>query len=300
LTPALTSIPRWVGIVILLVIAATFGSNHIAARVAFDHGASVATAVAFRAGGTAVAIAAALFALRVPLRMPAHSLGATVAVGAILAVQSYCLYSAVARIPAALALLAFNTYPLLYALMSAAAGMERLSRRALLAMPVALFGLALALDVVGGADRLASRWGEIGAGAAFSVAASLCFAVVLFVSARWLRGVDGRVRSGVINTVVAVLVLAVGAPAGLLALPADAAGWTGIALLTVFYGTAITALFVLQPRLGAATDIAALNFEPIAVLALGWAILGQSLEPRQVAGALVVIAAIVALGTAKR
>jgi drug/metabolite transporter (DMT)-like permease len=296
----LTPVPRWIGIAILLVIAATFGSNHIAARVAFDHGTSVATAVALRAAGTALALAAALLALRVPLRMSRASLARTLAVGAILAVQSYCLYSAVARIPAALALLAFNTYPLLYALMSAAAGMERLSRRALIAMPVALFGLAMALDVVGGADRLASRWGEIGAGVSFSAAASLCFATVLFVSARWLRSVDGRVRSGVINAVVAVLVLAVGTPAGLLTLPADAAGWTGLALLTLFYGTAITALFVLQPRLSAATDIAALNFEPIAVLVLGWAVLGQSLEPRQIAGALVVIGAIVALGTARR
>jgi drug/metabolite transporter (DMT)-like permease len=296
----LTPVPRWAGIAILLAIAATFGSNHIAARVAFDHGTSVATAVAFRAAGTALALAAALFLLRVPLRMPAASLARTAAVGAILAVQSYCLYSAVARIPAALALLAFNTYPLLYALMSAAAGMERLSRRALVAMPVALFGLALALDVVGGAGKVSARWTQIGAGAMFSLAASLCFAIVLFISARWLHGVDGRVRSGVINAVVAVLVLAIGAPAGLLALPADGAGWIGLGLLTFFYGTAITALFVLQPRLGAATDIAALNFEPIAVLILGWAILGQSLEPRQVAGALVVIGAIVALGTAKR
>jgi drug/metabolite transporter (DMT)-like permease len=296
----MTPIPRGIGIAILLVIAITFGSNHIAARVAFDHGASVATAVAFRAAGTALALAVALCALRVRWRMPPATLARTAAVGAILAVQSYCLYSAVARIPAALALLAFNTYPLLYALMSAAAGQEKLSARALVAMPVALFGLALALDVVGSAGKLASRWGEIGAGATFSIAASLCFATVLFASARWLHGVDGRVRSGVINAVVAVLVTAVGAPASLLALPADATGWTGLGLLTLFYGTAITALFSLQPRLGAATDIASLNFEPIAVLILGWAILGQSLEPRQVAGALIVIGAIVALGTAKR
>jgi drug/metabolite transporter (DMT)-like permease len=296
----LRPVPRWAGIALLLAIAVTFGSNHIAARVAFDHGTSVATAVAVRAAGTALALTAALLVLRVPLRLSGTSLARTAAVGTILAVQSYCLYSAVARIPAALALLAFNTYPLIYALMSAASGMGKLSRGALVAMPVALFGLALALDVVGGADKVASRWGEIGAGASFSIAASLCFATVLFVSARWLHGVDGRVRSGVINAVVAALVLAVGAPAGLLALPADAPGWTGLALLTALYGTAITALFVLQPRLGAATDIAALNFEPIAVLILGWAILGQSLEPRQIAGALVVIGAIVALGMAKR
>jgi len=68
----------------------------------------------------------------------------------------------------------------------------------------------------------------------------------------------------------------------------------------VFYGTAITALFVLQRRLSAGTDIAALNFEPIAVLVPGWAILGQSLSPTQIAGTLRSDRSIVALGTAKR
>ena len=49
-----------------------------------------------------------------------------------------------------------------------------------------------------------------------------------------------------------------------------------------------------------ASDVAVLNFEPVAVLFLGWAVLGQGLEPRQVAGALIVIGCIVAIGTAKR
>jgi drug/metabolite transporter (DMT)-like permease len=296
----MTPVPRWAGVAALLAIATTFGSNHVAARAAFDHGVSVTTAVAVRSGGTALALLALLLALRVPLRLPALTLGRIVAIGVILAAQSWCLYSSVARIPAALALLAFNTYPLLYSLMSAAAGMHRLAPRALAAMPVALFGLALALDVIGGADKLAARWTEIGAGVGFSVAASLCFSAVLFLSARWVPGVDGRLRSCIVSATAAVLVTTAGALGGQLTLPADATGWVGLALLTLFYGTALTSLFVLQPRLRAATDTAALNFEPIAVLVLGWAILGQSLEPRQVAGALVVIGAIVALGTARR
>jgi len=296
----LTTLPRWAGIAALLAIATIFGSNHIAARISFDHGTSVAAAVAFRATGTAVALAAVILALHIPFRMPPATLRRTLAIGVLIAAQSYCLYSSVARIPAALALLAFNTFPMLYALLSAAAGMERLSRRALVAMPVALFGLVLALDVVGNADKLSARWAEIGVGVGFSLAASLCFATVLFVSARWLHGVDGRVRSGVINAVVALVVLGVGAPAGQIALPADGTGWAGLLLLTLLYGSGITALFMLQPRLVSASDTAALNFEPIAVLFLAWAILGQGLEPRQIAGALIVIGAIVALGTAKR
>jgi len=40
------AIPRWLGIAILLAIAATFGGNYIAARVAFDHGVNITTVVA--------------------------------------------------------------------------------------------------------------------------------------------------------------------------------------------------------------------------------------------------------------
>ncbi len=293
-------LPRWLGIALLLAISATFGSNHIAARLAFDHGLSVVTAVASRSGGTALALLGLLLALRATLRLPALTCGRALIIGAVLAVQSYCLYSSVARIPVALALLAFNTYPLLFALMTWAAGVERISPRALIAMPVALFGLALALDVIGGSGKLAARWTEIGAGVGFSAAASLCFATVLFLSARWLHGVDGRLRSFLINSTIAALALAGGAFTGTLALPADGPGWLGLALLTLFYGSSITCLFVLQPRLAAASDVAALNFEPIAALFLGWAILDQSVEPRQIVGAFVVIGAIVALGTAKR
>lgn len=296
----MTPLPRWAGIGALLAIATIFGSNHIAARIAFDHGTSVATAVAFRAGGTAAAIAAVLLALRVPLRLPRVTLFRVAAIGILLAVQSFCLYSSVARIPAALALLVFNTFPMLYALLSAATGRERLSRRALFAMPAALVGLAMALDVIGGADKIAARWADIGVGASFSLAGSLCFVVLFYANAHWVPGVDGRVRSGIGSAVVSILVLAVGGSSGALSLPADGTGWIGLFVLTLFYGTGITALFVLQPRLASASDVVALNFEPIAVLFLGWAILGQALGPRQIAGALIVIAAIVALGTAKR
>ena len=44
---AAQSIPRWAGVALMMVIATVFGSNHIAARFAFDHGANVTTAVAF-------------------------------------------------------------------------------------------------------------------------------------------------------------------------------------------------------------------------------------------------------------
>ena len=292
-------IPRWLSIAILLVIATVFGSNHIAARVAFDHGVNITTAVAARSIGAALFVGALLLASRVPLALPAATRWRAVAVGVLIAVQSFCIYSAVARIPVALALLAFNTFPMMFTLISWAAGSERPARRALIAMPIALCGLALALDVFGRSGDLAGRWSEIGAGVAYALGAAVSFAAALFLTSRWLKDVDGRLRTLLTMSTVALLMLAAGVVAGNLALPQNPGGWLGLGLLMLFYGTAFTALFVLLPRLDALNNSAALNFEPIAVLFLAWPILGQSVAPLQVVGALIVVGAVVALGSAK-
>jgi drug/metabolite transporter (DMT)-like permease len=293
-------IPRWAGIVLLLAIAAIFGSNHIAARVAFDHGTNVTTAVAFRSTGTALFVLVLLLLSRVSLKVERKTFGQSVAVGLLIAVQSYCLYSAVALIPVALALLAFQTFPMLLALVSWIGGGERPTRRVLLAMPVALVGLALALDVWGKSGDIAGRWTEVGAGVLWAMGASISFALALFLITRWLGGMDGRLRSFLFMSVVAVVTLAGSALADAFVVPADGTGWIALALLTAFYGTAITSMFVLLPRLGAVNNAAVLNFEPIAVLGLAWLILGQAVAPLQIAGAFVVVGAIVWMGKDRR
>ena len=296
-------IPRWIGIALLLVIATVFGSNHVAARLAFEHGANVTTAVAFRSTGTALFVLALLAWSGISLRVGRGTLARAIVIGLFLALQSYCLYSAVARIPVALALLAFQTFPMLLSLISWAAGGERPSRRVRLAMPVALVGLALALGIWGGsgsAAGFAGRWAEVGAGVLWATGASVSFAMVLFLTTRWLGGTDGRLRSFFIMSVVAAVTIAGGAAANDFALPADATGWLGLALLTVFYGTAITAMFVLLPRLGAVNNAAVMNFEPIAVLGIAWAVLGQAVAPLQIAGAFIVVGAIAWLGSGRQ
>ena len=290
--------PR-LGVAVLLAIAVIFGANHVAARVALDHGASVSAAVAMRSGCTALVL---LFLCarvwRVPLRLERRLLARALFVGCFVATQSFCLYSAVARIPVALALLVFQTCPMLFMLISWASGKEKLRGRALLAMPLALAGLALALDVR--VEGFQGRWAEIGAGVLWALAASVSFAMVLFFNAHWVKALDGRVRTFYMMCVTALLVGASGAAAGTLAVPADAVGWIGMALLTLLYGTAITSLFVVLPRLGGgASSTVALNFEPIAVLAIAWVVLGQAVAPLQILGAFVVVGAIAWLGAAK-
>ena len=297
------SIPRWLAVLTVLAIATAFGANHVAARLAFDHGANVVTAIVFRSAGTAAAVLLLMLLQGVRLHVSRPTFGRAIVIGVILSVQSYCLYSSVARIPVALALLAFNTYPLLLALISWLAGGERPSRRALLVMPIALAGLALALDVGGwshGRSGFGGRWDEIGVGVGFALGAGASFAAALFLTTRWLGPVDGRMRSFLTMTTVAVLAGAAGAATGGFALPVDGIGWLGLVLLTVFYGLAFTSAFVVLPRMGAVNNVALMNFEPIAVLLMGWVILGQTVAPLQLAGALIVIGAIVALALARQ
>jgi len=293
-------IARWVAVLLLLAIAVSFGSNNISARVAFEHGASVTTAVTLRSIFTALAMLLLIRVQGVPLVLPAGTRGRAMLIGVILAAQSFCLYSAVARIPVALALLAFSTFPLLLSLISWAGGGEAPTRHALVAMPLALVGLALALDIVGLGGSVAGRWAEIGVGVAWALAAGLSWALMLHFTVHWLKEVDGRVRTLLAMGVAAVLMLIVGAAGAGFALPQAPMGWVGLALLCAFYATAITTLFIVLPRIGAVNNAVVLNFEPIVVLALAWIVLGQSVAPRQIFGAFVVVGAIVFANLGKR
>jgi drug/metabolite transporter (DMT)-like permease len=284
-------LPPRLGIVILMGIAVAFASNHISARIAFDHGASVVTGVFARSLFTALAVFTLLRIQGVSVALSRRQLWRAGVIGVVLAVQSYCLYSAVSQITVALALLAFNTFPVMLSLMSWAAGRGRPGGRAIIAMAIALAGLSIALGV----------WGKpIGAGVLWALAAALAFATALFLTDLWLKEVDGRVRSALMMATVAVLVAIAGIATGAFRPPADATGWAGICLLSMFYGLAITSVFVVLPRMGSASYAVVLNFEPISLLFLGWLILGQGIAPVQIAGAFLVVGAIVWLGLSRK
>ncbi len=286
----------------LLLIALLMGANHVAARVAFDHGVDVATAVAVRSVVTALVVGSMMAVQRVPFATTPRQRRFLAAIGLIVGAQSICLYSAVARLPVALALLAFNTYPLWTALWARTLYAHKPERRVVLAMPVMLLGLALALDVLGAASGLgaALQWQAIGLGVAFALAAAATFGLALVLTQHETGKLDGRVRTTSTMAIVAVLALGGVAFQGGFHVPEVAAGWWGLALLTVLYGTGITILFTVLPRLGVVGNSAIMNVEPVFALVLAWLILGQAIAPSQVTGALLVVATVVWLGLRPR
>jgi drug/metabolite transporter (DMT)-like permease len=70
--------------------------------------------------------------------------------------------------------------------------------------------------------------------------------------------------------------------------------------LTFLYGTAFTIMFTVLPRLGVVGNSAIMNVEPVFALVLAWVLLDQTIAPVQVAGGLLVVAAVIFLGMRKK
>jgi len=286
----------------LLLLACMFASNHIAARIAFDHGVDVVTAVAVRSLATALVVSLLVAWQRVPLAHSARHRRFMPLIGVLVAVQSLCLYAAVARMPVGLALLVFNSFPLWATLAARVLYGRRPERAVLIAMPVILIGLALALNIaglLGGGDGATQR-AVLGPGVLFALGAASTFGLVLALTQHEVADLDGRVRSAFTMAVVGVLALVSGLATSGLHWPNAPAGWWGLVALSVLYGTAFTAVFTLLPKLGAVSNSPILNVEPVAALLLGWLVLDQAVNAGQVLGALTVVAAVMALGLRKR
>ena len=286
----------------LLLVALMMGANHVAARIAFNNGVDVATAVVFRSVITALVIVVILALQRVRISFTSRHKRMLPLIGLLIGVQSLCLYSAVARLPVALALLAFNTYPIWTALWARLLYRQAPERALLLAMPVILVGLALALDVFGAASGLGAsgQWSRIGAGVGFALAAAGTFGLALVITQHEAADVDGRIRTATTMVMASLVALGMVGAQGGFHLPQALAGWWGLAALTCLYGTAFTIMFTVLPQLGVVGNSAIMNVEPVFALVLAWLILGQVIAPVQVAGALVVVGAVVGLGLRRR
>ncbi len=297
-----TPFPKRTALTVLLLLGMCFAGNHIAARIAFDHGTGLITAVAVRSGVTALALLAIVQWQGISLRPPSGTLRWLPVLGVVVAAQSLLLYSAVARIPVAIALLAFSTFPVQYALLSWILGGKPPGKRAGAIMLLILLGLSLALDAPAALGATARTGPALATGVILGLGAGLLFAIALWVTERRLQTVAGPLRS---MTTMAIVSIAVslggltGVMPGALQWPADATGWVGLAMLTLLYGTAFSGLFVLMPRLDMAHNAAALNIEPVAVLVMAWMVLDQKLALIQVAGALLVVTGIVLLARRK-
>ena len=290
--------PRHVAVLILVLLACAFAGNHIAARIAFDHDTGLLLAILCRAGVTLLVLTGLVLWQRERPRLTPANWRWQLLLGLLIAAQSFCIYSAVARIPVALALLIGNMAPILLVLLTWALGGAAPTLRAALLMGLIMCGLVFALDVP---ERLSSQhsteaqWLE---GILFGFAAACVFACALWITDHKLSSLRGTVRSMLTMLIVfsaAALAGFSGVLPGGVALPSSSTGWTALACLVALYGLGFCLLFICMTRLDMVRNAPVMNVEPVASLLFGWLILDQLLSRGQIIGGLIVVAGIVML-----
>ncbi|WP_332846645.1 EamA family transporter [Pseudomonas lactucae] len=296
--PAPALFPRPIAVLILLCMGCAFAGNHVAARVAFDDGAGVLLAIVLRSGGTLLVLAGLVLWQRQSLRLPRGAWRWQVLLGLLIAAQSLCLYSAVARVPVALALLVANVFPILLALLTWALGGPRPTVRTAVLMGLILVGLVFVLDVPGRLSSDTSIGPQWLIGVGLALCAAFVFAGALWITDHKLSQVRGSVRSlltiFIVFTSVNLAGLSGTLPGGLNP-PATATGWLALATLMVLYGTAFIVLFMSVPRLDMPRNAPVMNIEPLATLLMGWVVLDQLLSVGQMIGGVIVVTGIVLL-----
>lgn len=294
---------RHISIGILLFIGCCFASAHIAARIAFDDGAGILTALVARSGTSLLLLVLITIGLRRNFKIAPTLIPWQILLGLLIALQGIFIYSAIARIPIGIALLAVNTFPIQYALIAWALGAKPPTRNTIILMGCILFGLLLALDIpqLLQTDAATIKQWLVGIGCGFLAAFS--FSSGIWITENKLGSISGSTRTLYVMLVVFLSGLAVGySPlfTDALSLPNTTFAWAMLALLSLLYASGFITLFVLTPRLHLAQNAPALNIEPVASLFLAWIILGQSLSPIQIVGGAIVVSCIIVFAYTKK
>ena len=278
---------------------AAFGAMGIFGKLAYEDGSNVATLLSVRfvlAAGVFWMLVVATGAARDVRELERRDLGIALALGACgYALQAGCYFAALERIDASLLSLLLYTFPAMVAIAAVTLGRERMTRRRLTALGLSLGGLVLVLSgsPAGGLDPL---------GAALGMCAALTYTTYILVS----DGIAGRVRPQVLAALVctgAAASLTVGAAVlgqlhpGNLTL----AGWGWLASIALVSTVAAVSLFFAGLRRVGPTSASILaTVEPVVTVVLAFLVFSERLGPVQLAGGVLVLAAVPVLSAQKK
>lgn len=279
------------GTLLCLAAGMAFSVSPILIQVAYAHGAAVTGVLAWRyLAATALLVGiAGRKMLRVPFRasISAFALGAVV-----YATDSALFYGSLERTSAPLASLVHYAHLVLVVGVAAMIGRERLTRRRVGAL-VAIFG---GVALVGGA---AVNPDVVGIGMALGSAAA--YAVYILLSDRLLRDADPMALAAFLTAGAATSFIVAGGVVGSLGKVGGPAGFAclvGAALVGSVF--AVTSFLKGVRLVGPSTASLLVTVEVPVTIALAAIVLKQHLTSPQLAGAALVVVAIVAMQLRRR
>jgi drug/metabolite transporter (DMT)-like permease len=279
------------GVLLCLLSSAGFGAMAVLAKEAYAAGVGVMALVALR-----LAIAAPLLwaaaAVRGGLRdLPAREAGRGLLLGLVpFAAQALLFFGAVERLDAAVAELLVFTYPAIVLGAGVLLGRTALDARLWGVLALALGGAALVLLGAGASGGA----GLEGVGVAMALLAAVAYAAYLLTAEALGGRTDGVVLAALVTTGGAVTTAVLALATGSLDLDLGSRAWALLVALGVGCTAGpLVALYAGLRHVGAATASILSLVEPVVTVALAAALLGEHLAPLQVAGALLVLGAIV-------
>jgi len=284
---------RAVGVVYVCVSAVAFGGLPIFGRLAYDAGTDI-VAVLFLRFLLASACMLALMRAR-GRRLPrGRLLGALAAMGAVGYVgQSATYFIALTMVSASLVALLLYLYPAIVTVTAAVVLRQR-------PRPVTVGALGLAL--VGCAFTVTSGGSGLGGGrplgVAFGFASALIYSVYILVGSR-VTPRAGAMASSTVIMLAAATVYGVAALVVRPAFPDSLGAWVAIGgLVVVSTVIAIVTFFEGVQRLGPADAATLSTLEPVVTILLAAAVLAERLAPLQLAGGVLILAAVIVLARA--
>jgi drug/metabolite transporter (DMT)-like permease len=276
---------RVLGILYIIVSAASFGTLAILGRYAYAAGLDTFTLLFLRFTLAALIMAGIL--LIKPEGVPrGKTLGLLISMGAIGYVgQSFCYLTATQYASPGLVALLLYLYPIFVAVLSVIFLKEKLNRIKVMALALATTGVALIVDPQGG------QW----IGIAFAIGAAAIYSVYIIVGAGVMKKVSAISSSTVIFAsagLVYGVLMALKGPQW----PTTRDGWLTVAA-TVLIATVIPVVTFLAglKRIGP-TDASMLStLEPVVTVGLAALLFGDTLQPITLLGGALILAAVIVL-----
>jgi drug/metabolite transporter (DMT)-like permease len=271
------------GLTLVALSTVAYGVLPIFVKFAYAAGTGAVTMLAWRYAIAALLIAATARAKRLPLREHTRLW----AIGSVFVFNSITYFRALETIPASVTALVLYTYPVLVALLAAAAGVERLTARGLLAALGAFAGCALTAGGAPAGQPLPAS------GIAWALAAALIYASFIVLSGRFGRGVPAHVLALHLAQVSAVVCTSLALAGPGLRLPSDPRAWVSVAGMGVVSTVVAMTAFLAGMAIVGPTRAAVLSsLEVIVTLVLAAALLGERLAPMQWTGAALILGAV--------
>ena len=281
----------FVAVVLTLLAAFFYALNSNFAAVSYAHGANPLSVLTTRIIVGATGLYLVLRIKKVPLNLSRKDKLAAAGLGVFLTSCSFLLLSSFEYIPVALAILIFYLFPLLTAIGAWILDGEPLTPVFIGLLILALIGLALALNIGGG--DLDAKGVALALGSAFFVT------LLMLYTGKLVKGRDSRPFTLIMLSASAVIFVVADLISGQFLLPNSMVGMAAYLGVAVCYSFAIIVMFIATSMIGPVRVSLFLNFEPVSTIILGIFILGQTLTPMQLLGAVIVIAAITVAGRQK-